>query len=521
MRLFRSGVVVSASTFISRIFGFVRDMVVAHAFGAGSAADAFFVAFKIPNFLRRLFAEGAFSQAFVPVLSEYKTQRAPDEVKVFLDRVTGSLAAVLGLMTALGIVAAPVIITVFAPGFAAHEDKFALTVEMFRLTFPYLLFISLTALAGGVLNTYGRFAVPAFTPVFLNLSLIGATLWLAPRMQQPVTALAWGVFIAGAVQLVFQFPFLLRLRFLPWPRINFGDPGVRKIMKLMGPAIFGASVTQISLMIDTIIASFLATGSVSWLYYSDRLVEFPLGVFSIAFATVILPSLSQKHAQGSHEQFSATLDWALRWVVLIATPAAVGLAILAEPLLCALFQYGEFSEHDVVMAGRSLTAYAFGLLGFSLVKVLAPGYFARQDTRTPVRIGVIAICANIVFNLFLVFPLKHAGVALSTSLAAFLNAALLYRGLRMKGVYQPASGWPSLLLQVTVATSLMAALLLYGAPDLAQWLNWGITSRAWHLSLWMVVAVGVYLGALTLAGLRWREMLRFDAETGIGRKPIS
>ncbi|MGH8611019.1 MAG: murein biosynthesis integral membrane protein MurJ, partial [Gammaproteobacteria bacterium] len=299
MRLFRSGVVVSAMTFISRIFGFVRDMMIAHSFGAGMGADAFFVAFKIPNFLRRLFAEGAFSQAFVPVLSEYRTQRSPEEIKRLLDRVTGTLSAVLGVITVLGILAAPLIITVFAPGFIATQDKFALTVDMFHLTFPYLLFISLTALAGGVLNTYGKFAIPAFTPVFLNLSMIAATLWFAPDMEQPVMALAWGVLIAGVIQLLFQFPFLIRLRLCPWPRIKSDDPGVRRILRLMGPAIFGVSVTQISLLIDTIIASFLVTGSVSWLYYSDRLVEFPLGVFSIAFATVILPSLSQQHAQGS------------------------------------------------------------------------------------------------------------------------------------------------------------------------------------------------------------------------------
>ncbi|MGH8608999.1 MAG: murein biosynthesis integral membrane protein MurJ [Gammaproteobacteria bacterium] len=520
MRLFRSGVVVSAMTFISRIFGFVRDMVIAHGFGAGMAADAFFVAFKIPNFLRRLFAEGAFCQAFVPVLSEYKTHRSPEEIKLLLDRVTGTLSAVLGAMTVFGILAAPLIITVFAPGFVATQDKFALTVDMFHLTFPYLLFISLTALAGGVLNTYGRFAVPAFTPVFLNLSMIGATLWLAPRMEQPVMALAWGVFIAGVVQLLFQFPFLIRLRLCPWPRIKSDDPGVRQILRLMGPAIFGVSVTQISLLIDTIIASFLVTGSVSWLYYSDRLVEFPLGVFSIAFATVILPSLSQQHAQGSLKQFSSTLDWALRWIVLIATPAAVGLALLAEPLLCTLFQYGEFSAHDVVMAGRSLAAYSFGLLGFSLVKVLAPGYFARQDTRTPVRIGVIAMLSNIVLNLILVFPLQHAGLALATSLSAFLNAALLYRGLREKEIYQPASGWRSLLLQVAVATTLMAGLLFFGVAELEQWLSWGMMSRGWHLGVWLVGAAIVYLGALTLAGLRWKKLLSVGAEAEAERKSM-
>ena len=499
-------------TFISRIFGLVRDVVIAEAFGARTGSDAFFVAFKIPNLLRRLFAEGAFSQAFVPVLSEYKTRREHGDVKLLVDRVTGTLAGVLAVVTTLGVLVAPVLIMLFAPGFISSQNKFDLAASMLRITFPYIFFISLTALAGSILNTYRQFAGPAFTPVFLNLSMIGAALWLAPRLAEPVTALAWGVFIGGLVQILFQIPYLLRLRLLPLPRIKRADEGVRRILRLMGPALFGVSVSQINLVIDTLIASFLTTGSVSWLYYSDRLVEFPLGVFGIALATVILPSLSEKHAQGAPESFSRTLDWALRWVVVIGTPAALGLAILAEPMLCTLFQYGEFTAHDVTMAGRSLMAYALGLLGFTFIKVLAPGYYSRQDTKTPVRIGVVAMLANIGLNIALVFPLAHAGLALATSLSAFLNAGLLYHGLRKSNVYSPAPGWSALLSRVAAANLVLSVALISGIGDLNQWLQWGVLERAWRLGAWVIDGAVIYLASLLLFGLRWRDMVAVRAQ---------
>lgn len=489
-------------TLISRILGFVRDVVIARLFGAGVGADAFFVAFKIPNFLRRLFAEGAFSQAFVPVLSEYRTTRSRAEVQDLVDRVAGTLAAILFLVTLLGVLAAPVLVLVFAPGFLAVEDKFDLTVGMLRLTFPYLLFISLTAFAGGILNSYGRFAVPALTPVLLNLSLLAAALWLASRLEQPVNALAWGVFLGGLAQLAFQLPFLRRLGLLPRPRFDLRHPGVRRILKLMGPAIFGVSVAQINLMLDTLIASFLVTGSVSWLYYSDRLMEFPLGVFGIALATVILPSLSEKHSRGSAANFSRTLDWALRWVFLIGAPAAIGLAVLAGPTLITLFQYGAFSAHDAEMARRSLMAYALGLLGFTLIKVLAPGFFSRQDTATPVRIGVIAMGANLVLNLILVWPLAHAGLALATSLAAFVNAGLLYRALRRQGAYRPDPGWTALSLRIGLAVGAMAAVLLILVPPTEVWLAWDALQRAWRLGLWIAVGGALYLLVLFVSGFR-------------------
>ena len=505
--LLKSTFTVGSMTMISRLLGFARDMVIARLFGAASGADAFFVAFRIPNFLRRLFAEGAFSQAFVPILAEYKTQRDHDEVRLLNDHVTGVLGGVLFIVTLIGIVAAPLLVMVFAPGFLDEPDRYGLTVSMLRITFPYLLFVSLTALAGGILNSYGRFSVPAFTPVFLNLSMIGAALWLAPQMQHPITALAWGVFIGGVVQLVFQVPFLYRLRLLPRPRFSWADEGVRRILKLMLPAIFGVSVTQVNLLFDTLIASFLVSGSVSWLYYSDRLVEFPLGVFGIALATVLLPSLSQTHALKSVEQFSRTLDWALRWVLLIGLPATVGLTLLAGPLLTTLFHYGEFNAHDVQMSTRSLMAFGIGLLAYILIKVLAPAFYARQDVRTPVRIGIIAMLSNMVLNVILVFPLQHAGLALATALSACLNAGLLYYTLRKTGAYQPLPGWLSFAWRVAMANALMGVLLWIGMGDLAAWLQWGALTRAWHLALLSTFAVVVYLLTLWLLGIRPQALL--------------
>ncbi len=505
-KLVKSTAMVGSMTLLSRIFGFIRDMVVARVFGAGLGTDAFFVAFKIPNFMRRLFAEGAFSQSFVPVLSEYKTQREHDEVKRLADDVAGSFGAILLLITIIGVLTAPVLIAIFAPGFLDEPGKYDLATDMLRFTFPYIFFISLTAFAGGILNTYGRFGVPAFTPVLLNLVLIGCAVWLAPKMDEPIMALAWGVFFAGLAQLLFQLPFLAKLKLLPRPRFDRKNEGVQKIKKLMIPAIFGSSVAQINLLLDTLIASFLVTGSVSWLYFSDRLVEFPLGVFGIALATVILPSLSKQHAAASAEAFSKTLDWALRWVLLIGTPAMVGLFMLAGPMLTTLFQYGEFSQHDAEMATRSLMAYAIGLQGFILVKVLSPGFFARQDTKTPVRIGIIAMVANMVMNVILVFPLAHAGLALATSLSAFLNAGLLYRILRREGVYKPEAGWLKLMLQVLTANCIMAALLWWGAGDLQQWFDWSGLQRAMQLLIWIGAGAAVYFITLLLLGVRFRSV---------------
>jgi putative peptidoglycan lipid II flippase len=505
-RLFKSTMVISAMTSISRVFGLIRDVVIARYFGATLGVDAFIVAFRIPNFLRRLFAEGGFSQAFVPVLSEYREQRGHEEVRALVEQTTATLGLVLLGVTAVGVVAAPLLIAVFAPGFIGNPEKQHLAVDMLRITFPYILFISLTALAGGILNTYRQFAVPAFTPVLLNLSLIACAIWLAPHCSEPITALAAGVFIAGVVQLLFQFPALIRLRLFPLPRLRRDREGVRRIMTLMLPTLFAVSITQINLLVDTLIASFLQTGSISWLYYSDRMVEFPLGVFGVALATVILPNLSADHANDSRESFSRTLNWALRWVLLIAIPAAAGLAILAAPVLTTLFQYRAFTDNDVIMASRSLMAYTVGLPAFILIKVLASAFFSRQDTRTPVKIGVVAMLSNIVLNLLLVIPLVHAGLALATSLAAYVNAGLLYYHLRRDGYYQPGAGWGQYVLAIVAALAAMAILLLTLVPDTAAWLAWGVYARAAQLLLWVAGGMVCYFVVLRLMGVRPGEM---------------
>jgi len=498
--------VVGGCTMLSRILGLVRDIVIAHFVGASASADAFFVAFKIPNFLRRLFAEGAFAQAFVPVLSEYQGKRDQAAIKSLVDHVSGTLGLTLMMLTAIGVAAAPLLAMLFAPGFVQFEEKMALTSDLLRLTFPYLLLISLTAFAGSVLNSYGRFAVPAFTPVLLNLSLIGCALFMAPLLDNPVMALGWGVLIAGAVQLLFQLPFLARLHLLPRPRVDRKHEGVRHIIKLMVPALFGVSVSQINLLLDTVLASFLQTGSVSWLYYSDRLVELPLGIFGIAIATVILPSLSRQHVSESGEKFRGTLDWALRLVCLLAFPAALALFVLAEPLIMTLFQYGAMTAHDVTMAAMSLRAYSVGLLAFMLIKVLAPGYYSRQDTKTPVKIGMWAMAANMVLNLILIWPLQHAGLALATSIAAFLNAGLLFVGLYRLGVYRPQVGWGALGLRLLLANTAMVLVILWLGSAADSWLEWSVWRRAWQLSILCVAGGSVYFVVLLAVGLRPRHL---------------
>ena len=496
---------VGGNTLLSRVLGFIRDLVIARVFGADAATDAFFVAFKIPNFMRRLFAEGAFSLAFVPVLMEYRSRRGPAELKGFVDNLAGTLGLVLAAVTVAGVVGAPILVLVFAPGFAADVDQQALTAEMLRLTFPYLLFISLTAFAGGILNAHERFGVPAFTPVLLNLSLIACALWLAPKMERPIMALAWGVLVAGLAQLAFQIPFLIRLKLLPRPRINRGDAGVRRIVRLMVPALFGVSVAQLSLLLDTVLASFLTTGSISWLYFSDRLMEFPLGIVGVALGTVILPKLSRKHAEQSPESFSDTIDWALRWVLLLGLPAAVGLITLAGPLMATLFHSGEFTALDVEMAARSLMAYAAGLMGFLGVKVLAPGYYARLDMRSPVRIAVIALGVNIVVKLALMAPLGHVGLALATTVSALVNAGLLLRGLVGAGIYRPPTGWGGLLSKGLAACAVMGLLVWWGSGPTAAWIGMGDLERIGRLCGWIAAGGAAYGLALLVLAVRPRD----------------
>jgi len=500
---------------ISRILGFARDMVFARIFGADAATDAFFVAFKIPNFLRRLFAEGAFSQAFVPVLTDYKENHSREALQILVNQVAGTFAVVLFGLTLTGVIAAPLLIMAFGPGFIDDDNKYDLAVEMLRYTFPYLFFIALTAFAGGILNSFGRFAAPAFTPVFLNLVLITMAVVVSPMLDQPIMALAWGVFIAGLVQLLFQIPFLRQLKLLPRPQWGWKHPGVQRIKTLMLPAILGSSVVQINLLFDTLIASFLITGSISWLYYSDRLVEFPLGLLGIALATVILPKLSKDHATSSNETFSATLDWALRCAMLVGLPAAVGLMVLAAPMLTTLFYGGAFTPEDVYLSSLSLMAYSSGLMGFILIKVFAPGFYARQDTKTPVKIGIKAMIANMGLNIIFVVPLymmefkgAHTGLALATAVSAYINAFLLYRALRKANHYQPLSGWSTILIQTITACSAMAAVLLWLNEPTEVWIQWDTLTRIWHLGLYIVAGFVSYVVALVITGVKINTFIR-------------
>lgn len=493
---------------LSRVLGLLRDIILAGFIGANANADAFFIAFKVPQFLRRLFAEGAFSQAFVPVLSEYQSMRSFADVKALVDRVAGVLGVSLITVTGVAVIGAPVLTALFAPGFVSQPYKYQLTSEMIRITFPYLFLISMTGFSGAILNSYGRFAVPAFTPVLLNLSLIGSALWISPYFPEPVFALAWGVMIAGVLQLSFQVPFLYQLKLLPKPVFDTRDEGVRRIMALMLPALFGVSVSQINLLFDTVLASFLPTGSVSWLYYSDRLAELPLGVFGIALATVILPSLSRKHAEKSAEHFSKTLDWALRTVLLISLPASVALIILAEPILITLFHYGELSDRDIAMASLSLQAYASGIVAFMLIKVLAPGYYARQDMKTPVKIGIKAMLANMILNVLFVVPLHfyygigHVGLALATAAAAFLNAGLLFVGLYRPGIFVFQPGFITLMLRYIIALAGMVVVLLWLVNPSDVWLAMGWWQRVQDLLFLCLAGVATYFALLLMMGLK-------------------
>ncbi len=495
-------------TFVSRILGFLRDILIARIFGAGMATDAFFVAFRIPNLLRRLFAEGAFSQAFVPILAEYKNTRTTEETRNLIDHITTLLGIILFFVTLIGILAAPLIIFTSAPGFSTNIEKFDLTVELLRITFPYIFFISFVALAGGILNTYGKFNVPAITPALLNLSFIGCTLWLAPLLNPPILALAWAVFIGGVLQLAFQIPFLLRLKLLP--RLHFKNPdtGVWRVIKLMGPAIFGVSVSQISLLINTIFASLLITGSVSWLYYADRLMEFPAGLLGVALGTILLPSLARHYNSNSRDEYSRLLDWGLRMTMLLTLPAALALALLATPLITTLFHHGAFTSHDVFMTREALIAYSAGLLGLILVKVLAPGFYARQNIKTPVKIAVITLVATQLMNLAFIIPLKHAGLALAIGLGACLNAGLLYYKLRNHNIYQPQPGWLVFFLKILVALTVMGFVLWFAAGDDASWLSDSTLVRAARLS-WIVVAGAFsYFTALWLLGFRLQDFTK-------------
>ncbi len=504
-QLFKSTAIVSTMTLISRLLGFVRDMLIARIFGVDLATDAFFVAFKIPNFFRRLFAEGAFAHVFVPVLIANKAQGKQVVLKLLIERTAGTLAVILAAITLLSMLVAPLLIWILAPGFAWQGLQHDLAVKMLQITLPYLLFIGLVAFAGSVLNAQGKFAIPALTPAFLNITMIAAAIYLAPEMDVPVIALAWGVFAAGVVQLLFQVPTLMRLGLIRRFRLGFHDVEVNKILGLMVPAIFSVSITQINLLVDTLMASFLKTGSVSWLYYSDRLVEFPLGLLGLALGAVILPSLASSHAAENATAFSDTLDWGLRLVLLIGMPATIGLFLLAEPMLSTLFQYKEFSVTDVYYSGLSLKAYSIGLIAYVAIKVLVPGFTSRQDVKTPVRYGMYAMLASLALNVVLVYPLEHAGLALATSLGAFINAILLLKKLLKGDIYRPTGCWRPFIVRILLASMVMSAVLYYWV-DVAWWNQWGSLQRLLNLTKWIVIGGSVYVGTLFILGFKCRHL---------------
>jgi len=507
MNLLRALATVSSMTLLSRVLGFVRDFFIARLFGAGLATDAFFVAFRIPNLLRRLFAEGAFSQAFVPILAEVRNRESPENTRALVDCVSTVLFLALLAAAALGMVLAPLVVYVSAPGFAAEPGKFELTVAMLRITFPYIVFISLVAMAAGVLNTWSRFAVPAFTPVLLNVSFIVGAAFFAGNFDPPVLVLAWAVFVGGALQFAFQLPFLWKIGMLPRWRFNLRHPGVTRVLKLMAPAVFGVSVSQLSLLINTIFASFLVTGSVSWLYYADRLMEFPAGVLGAALGTILLPSLSKHHAGGESAEYSRLLDWGLRVTLLLALPAAAALAVLAMPLIATLFHYGRFSEVDAWMTREALVAYSLGLVGLILVKILAPGFYARQNVVTPVKIGLVTLVATQLMNLAFIGPLKHAGLALAIGLGACLNALLLYLMLRKQDIYTPLPGWLAFTLKVGVSVVAMAAALWFAMGPVAAWLAAGWLWKVSMLSGMVLLGIAVYGACLLVLGFRLRHFV--------------
>ena len=510
MNLLRALAAVSSLTMVSRVLGYARDFFIARIFGAGLLTDAFFVAFKIPNLLRRMFAEGAFSQAFVPILAEHKN-RNPGEVRSLIDGVATLLCLALVVAAALGVAAAPLIVYVTAPGFAADPGKFGLTVALLRITFPYIFFISLVALAAGILNTWNRFSVPAITPALLNVSFIIAALFFAEHFDPPVMALAWAVFAGGLAQLALQVPALARLGLLPRWRLDFSHPGVRRILLLMAPAAFGVSVSQVSLLINQVFASFLPTGSVSWLYYADRLMELPAGVLGVALGTILLPSLSKYHADAADAEYSRLLDWGLRVTVLLAVPAAAALAVLALPLVSTLFQYGRFTGQDALLTQHALVAYSIGLVGIILVKILAPGFYARQNVVTPVKIGIFTLLATQLMNWAFIGPLRHAGLALAIGLGACLNAALLYFFLKRSAVYSPQPGWLVFFLKVAASVGFMAIVLFTTMGEASWWLAAPWQQKVAATLGLVLLGTAAYAGCLLALGFRPRDFSRHGA----------
>jgi len=516
MSLLRSAATVSSLTLASRITGLARDIIIARAFGASALTDAFWVAFRIPNLLRRLFAEGAFSQAFIPILGEVK-QKSPDQaaVRQTIDRVAMALFVALTVITLIGVIGAPVVVLLMASGLLGPDrtQEYEAAIWMTRVMFPYIICMSLVSFASGVLNTWKRFAVPAMTPVLLNLSMIGSSLLLSGYFAQPIYALAVGVMIGGLAQLAVQWWALSRLGLRPRSsapiRQSFADPIVKRVMRQMLPATLGVSVAQISLLINTNIATWLTPGSVTWLSFADRLMEFPTALIGVALGTVLLPSLSKAHAQGSSTAYSQLLDWGMRLVLLLGLPAALSMILLADAMVATLFQYGAFTAYDVQQTQWAVMAYSVGLIGLLMVKILAPGFYGKQDIKTPVKIAIVVLIMTQLFNLVLVPTLAHAGLALAIALGACVNASALFIGLRRRKVYVASPGWLSLLVKLLVALAVMGAILWVMASGI-QWTSGtlGIWARVGWLGLTMTVGFGGYVAVLVLLGMRPSDFRR-------------
>lgn len=511
MALWRSTFIVSAMTMLSRVLGLVRDIVLLNVFGAGKELDTFLVAFRIPNFFRRLFAEGAFSQAFIPVLTEYKTTKLHAEIQILISRVFGCLLVVMTTLTLVCMVIAPAILYLYAPGFHDDPVKFALSVDLFRLTIPYLLFMSLTAFASSILNSYGSFTTPAIAPVLLNIAMIAGAWWLTPYMAEPIMALGWAVIVAGVLQLALQIPELWKKKLLIPPKVDFKHEGVERILKLMLPALFGVSVTQINLLLNTIWASFMQTGSVSWLYTAERMTELPLGLIGVAIGTVILPALSARKAEQDLGKFKQMLDWAARVIVFSGVPASIALFMLSTPIIQALFQHGAFSIRDTQMTALALQCMSGGVLAFMLIKVFAPGFYAIQDTKTPVRVGLIAVAANAIINVLLLglFQLigwqeKHMALAIASSGSALVNAGMLYYYLHTRDIFKFGAHWKKLALQFMIGNLTMIAALWYGLMwydgSLAPWI------RVLEVVGLCVLGVFAYAVGLLMTGFRPRQL---------------
>ena len=508
LKVLKSVSIVGSMTLLSRISGLIRDVIFANILGDKAVADIFFVAFRVPNFFRRIFAEGAFSAAFVPVFTEYRENRTAEETSGFLQLTIGRLGLTLLILSFLGILLAPYLVIVMATGFVGDTEKYNLAVEATRITFPYIFFMSFVAMAGGMLNTCGRFAAPAATSVLLNVCLISAALFLVPRMSSSPIALSVGVLVAGVVQLLFQIPFLKREKLTMRPRIKarpedgVANEGVMKVFKLILPAIFGVSVAQINVVVNTVLASFLVTGSISWLYYSDRLMEFPVGVFGIALGTAMLPHLSKMHAMNSEESFAETLDWAARWVFLVCIPCTVGLILLALPMVSTVYYHGDFTENGAKMTAFSLIAYSIGMTAIVMVKVLAPGFYARQNTKTPVRVAMISTVLNIVFCLILISPMKHVGLALSAALSSIFNAVMLFLVLKRENIFVIQTGWLLFLCRTVIASTLMGCFLWWYRGDVNLWLEFSVWERIIKLCFLVISGGLVYLISLWVLGLK-------------------